>query len=99
QNVARCAKFSPDGKYFATGSGDTSIKFFEVSKIKQTMLGDSKESSGRPVVRTFYDHVQPINDLDFHPISPILISGAKDNTIKFFDFSKTAARKAFRVIQ
>uniref|UniRef100_A0A3B6MY18 Cleavage stimulation factor 50 kDa subunit n=1 Tax=Triticum aestivum TaxID=4565 RepID=A0A3B6MY18_WHEAT len=99
KNVARCAKFSPDGKYFATGSGDTSIKFFEVSKIKQTMLGDSKESSGRPVVRTFYDHVQPINDLDFHPISPILISGAKDNTIKFFDFSKTAARKAFRVIQ
>ncbi|KAM3278165.1 hypothetical protein ACQJBY_045808 [Aegilops geniculata] len=99
KNVARCAKFSPDGKYFATGSGDTSIKFFEVSKIKQTMLGDSKEGSGRPVVRTFYDHVQPINDLDFHPISPILISGAKDNTIKFFDFSKTAARKAFRVIQ
>uniref|UniRef100_A0A0E0KJ64 Cleavage stimulation factor 50 kDa subunit n=1 Tax=Oryza punctata TaxID=4537 RepID=A0A0E0KJ64_ORYPU len=99
KNVVRCAKFSPDGKYFASGSGDTSIKFFEVAKIKQMMLGDSKDGPVRPVIRTFYDHTQPINDLDFHPESPILISAAKDNTIRFFDFSKTVARKAFRVIQ
>uniref|UniRef100_A0A0D9VZ53 Cleavage stimulation factor 50 kDa subunit n=1 Tax=Leersia perrieri TaxID=77586 RepID=A0A0D9VZ53_9ORYZ len=98
-NVVRCAKFSPDGKYFASGSGDTSIKFFEVAKIKQMMLGDSKDGPVRPVIRTFYDHTQPINDLDFHPESSILISAAKDNTIRFFDFSKSVARKAFRVIQ
>ncbi|KAL5683842.1 hypothetical protein ACJX0J_010227, partial [Zea mays] len=99
KNAARCVKFSPDGKYFATGSADTSIKFFEVAKIKQTMVGDSKDGPARPVVRTFYDHTQAINDLDFHPESPILISAAKDSTIRFFDFSKTNARKAFRVIQ
>lgn len=27
--------------------------------------------------------VQPINDLDFHPQMSILISGAKDRTIKY----------------
>ncbi|KAF8709799.1 hypothetical protein HU200_029510 [Digitaria exilis] len=58
KNIARCAKFSSDGKYFATGSADTSIKFFEVAKIKQTMAGDSKDGSARPVIRTFYDHMQ-----------------------------------------
>ncbi|KAK8969445.1 hypothetical protein KSP40_PGU017601 [Platanthera guangdongensis] len=99
KNMVRCARFSLDGQYFATGSSDFSIKLFEVSKIKQLMAVDSREVSIRPVIRTFYDHAEPVNDLDFHPQGTILISGAKDNTIKFFDFSKTVARKAFRVIQ
>ncbi|KAJ8619767.1 hypothetical protein MRB53_028296 [Persea americana] len=99
KNVARCARFSPDGRFVATGSTDTSIKLFEISKVKQMMLPDAREGPVRPVIRTFYDHLQPINDLDFHPQSTVLISGAKDHTIKFFDFSKTVAKRAFRVIQ
>ncbi|XP_077252549.1 cleavage stimulation factor subunit 50-like [Tasmannia lanceolata] len=98
-NVARCARFSSDGRFVATGSTDTSIKLFEISKVKQMMLPDARDGPVRPVIRTFYDHLQPINDLDFHPQSTVLISGAKDHTIKFFDFSKTVAKRAFRVIQ
>ncbi|KAL9433407.1 hypothetical protein AB3S75_028273 [Citrus x aurantiifolia] len=99
KNIARCARFSPDGRFIATGSADTSIKLFEVAKIKQMMLPDSTDGPVRPVIRTFYDHIQPINDLDFHPQNTVLISGGKDHTIKFFDFSKATAKRAFRVIQ
>jgi hypothetical protein len=37
----------------------------QVAKIKQSMLGDSKDG-GRPVVRTFYDHMQ-VSILLFRP--------------------------------
>ncbi|KAH7851513.1 hypothetical protein Vadar_012716 [Vaccinium darrowii] len=43
--------------------------------------------------------LEPVNDIDFHPQNTVMITGAKDHTIKFFDFSKTVAKRAFRVIQ
>ncbi|KAF6145291.1 hypothetical protein GIB67_006689 [Kingdonia uniflora] len=92
QNIARCARFSPDGRFLATGSADKSIKLIEISEVKQMLLPEARDWLVRPVIRTFIDLVQPVNDLDFHPQSPAIISGSKDGSIKFFDFSKAVAK-------
>eukprot|EP01112_Ceratiomyxa_fruticulosa_P005449 TRINITY_DN1607_c0_g3_i1.p1 TRINITY_DN1607_c0_g3~~TRINITY_DN1607_c0_g3_i1.p1 ORF type:complete len:447 (+),score=89.78 TRINITY_DN1607_c0_g3_i1:195-1535(+) len=107
KNVVRCARFSPDGRYIATGSEDTSIKLLEVAKLKSfgkcdTEAGaaafENRDQMQRPVLKTFYDHTQPINDLDFHPYLPYLISSSKDCTVMFYDF-RSSVKRAFKYIQ
>eukprot|EP01116_Phalansterium_solitarium_P011305 TRINITY_DN26945_c0_g1_i1.p1 TRINITY_DN26945_c0_g1~~TRINITY_DN26945_c0_g1_i1.p1 ORF type:complete len:426 (-),score=126.07 TRINITY_DN26945_c0_g1_i1:142-1419(-) len=101
KNAVRCVKFSPDGKYVATGSADTSIKMMDVRKMKafNQSADDDMAHSVKPVIRTFYDHTQPVNDFSFHPTQNVLASCAKDQTIKFYDYTHPHARRSFRTIQ
>ncbi|KAK9709170.1 hypothetical protein K7432_009212 [Basidiobolus ranarum] len=89
------AVFSPDGKYVATGSADTSLKVLDVSKMNTR--SDSGED--RPVIRTLYDHVAPVNDLAFHPNGLVLASCSDDQSIKLYDLSKPNVKRAFRYLQ
>jgi cleavage stimulation factor subunit 1 len=102
KDKCRCAKFSHDGKFVATGSQDTSIKLIDVDKMKsfsQAKGDTAEELLPKPVTRTFYDHSKPINDLEFHPFSPLLISASSDHTVKFYDYSKSSAKRAHRHLQ
>eukprot|EP01132_Coremiostelium_polycephalum_P010355 gene10355-12717_t len=102
KNACRCAKFSWDGRYVATGSSDTSIKLLDVNKMRnfnQTKNETTEDfAPSRPVIKTFYDNTQPINDLDFHPSAPILASASKDGTIRFYDY-KSSLKRSFKFIQ
>jgi cleavage stimulation factor subunit 1 len=51
-----------------------------------------------PVIRTLYDHADEVTCLDFHPFDPILVSGSRDYTIKFFEYAKPTTKKSFRCI-
>eukprot|EP01125_Pyxidicula_operculata_P008729 TRINITY_DN2903_c0_g1_i1.p1 TRINITY_DN2903_c0_g1~~TRINITY_DN2903_c0_g1_i1.p1 ORF type:complete len:430 (-),score=51.06 TRINITY_DN2903_c0_g1_i1:1002-2180(-) len=97
----RVAKFSPDGKFVATGSTDTSIKLLDVDKMltySQMKNEQDEMQVSRPVVRTFYDHTKGVNDVDFHPYYQVLASCSKDCTIKLYDYS-TNIKRSFKQLQ
>ncbi|XP_046850155.1 cleavage stimulation factor subunit 1-like isoform X2 [Xenia sp. Carnegie-2017] len=101
----RAACFNRDGKLIATGSADCSIKVLDVDRmIVKTTTPSSKDHGmlgmeNHPVIRTLYDHVEEVTTLAFHPSSPVLVSGSRDFSIKFFDISKPSIKKAYRTIQ
>jgi WD40 repeat protein len=59
---------------------------------------DNGPDAHHPVIRTLYDHIDEVLCIVFHPREPILMSGAKDFTIKLFDYSKTAVKRAMKTI-
>lgn len=91
----RTAAFSKDGRLAATGSYDASLKLLDVNKMKNRTGGPSD----KPVIRTLYDHIAPVNDLSFHPNGEVLASCADDQSIKLFDLSKVGVKRAFRYLQ
>lgn len=114
KKIVRCARFSPNGAWVATGSEDTSIKVLDVEKMKtyqdirSTSSGIDHEppatlstAATGPVARPFYDHRGPVTDLEFHPYAPVLFSASKDCSIRMYDVSPsaTASKRSFKAVQ
>lgn len=106
----RAAAFDRLGTVIATGSVDASIKILDIDRMlaKSSIMNDPVGSSDQsqqqtaenhPVIRTLYDHADEITTLAFHPFEPILASGSRDYTIKFFEYAKPSTKKAFKSIQ
>ncbi|KAI0979714.1 hypothetical protein GJ496_004979 [Pomphorhynchus laevis] len=104
----RTATFDQSGSVIATGSVDASIKILDVdrllakSSVPMDVQDAMQQAENHPVVRTLlftdYDHTDEITHLEFQPREPLLLSGSRDCTLKFFEFSKTTARRSCRVI-
>ncbi|XP_044728718.1 cleavage stimulation factor subunit 1 [Chrysoperla carnea] len=98
----RAGCFSHDGQLIATGSVDASIKILDVERMLAKSAPEEvetgRETTGHPVIRTLYDHMEEVTALEFHPRDPILASGSRDFTVKLFDISKASVKKAYKTI-
>lgn len=64
-------KFNPEGSCLATGSGDGSIKVWDLKKAS--------------CIQTLPDHQQPVWDVTWHWTGTVLASAAMDHTIKLWN--------------
>lgn len=90
------------GRYVATGSADTSLKVLDVSKMKNVSSSIPVQllsAEDKPLIRTLYDHTDPVNDVAFHPNGRALASCSDDCTIKLYDLQRVGIKRAFRHLQ
>ncbi|PWU10183.1 MAG: hypothetical protein C5B50_25985 [Verrucomicrobia bacterium] len=71
-NPERCAAFSPDGKWIATGDQDGKVSLWEVA------------SAGRGR-RTLSGHTASVSGVSFHPDGRRLVSSSFDGQVKVWD--------------
>lgn len=95
----RCTTFSRDGKLAATGGAGATIKLLDVGKMHYSVLLKHTKKSDkadhgitRPVIRSYHDHEDKVNDLDFHPGGEYLLSGGADGLILYWNIHKNVKR-------
>jgi cleavage stimulation factor subunit 1 len=86
------ARFSADGRHVAVGASDGSVRVFEASSLLERGEVGGAESPSRH----FGVHSGAVNDVDFHPSSPILVSASEDATLQFYDFTSSRPEYATR---
>jgi tricorn protease-like protein len=73
--------FSPDGRQVISGSGDKTLKLWDVA-------------TGREI-RTFTGHTNSVNSVAFSPDGKQVISGSRDRTLKLWDVATSREIRTF----
>ena len=91
KEAIRGLSFSPDDGRFATASDDSTVRIwsFEESREERVLTGSSTKTHLRAgtetLARSILGHGWDVKCVEWHPTKGLLVSGSKDNMIKFWD--------------
>ena len=93
-STVNICRFSPNGKYLATGSDDNTIIIW-VQKSRPTTFGSTEEKISWSNYKILRGHSGDVYDLSWNPDSKYLISGSVDNYCMIWNIEKAKCVNRF----
>ena len=93
-STVNICRFSPNGKYLATGSDDNTVIIW-VQKSRPTNFGSSEEKICWSNYKILRGHSGDVYDLSWNPESKYLISGSVDNYCMIWNIEKAKCVNRF----
>lgn len=87
REAIRDISFSPDDQRFATASDDSSIRIwsFAESRVESVLTGVLSKTLLSLIEVSISGHGWDVKCAQWHPTKGLIVSGSKDNLIKFWD--------------
>lgn len=83
------ARFSADGRSLAVGTSDGAVGIFDAEGLLSR--SSATAAAATEPLRRYADHAMGVNDVDFHPTTPFIVSGSEDATMHFYDTASAHA--------
>ena len=93
-STVNICRFSPNGKYLATGSDDNTVIIW-VQKSRPTTFGSTEEKVSWCNYKILRGHSGDVYDLSWNPDSKYLISGSVDNYCMIWNIEKAKCVNRF----
>eukprot|EP01061_Rhynchopus_euleeides_P012996 TRINITY_DN22808_c0_g1_i1.p1 TRINITY_DN22808_c0_g1~~TRINITY_DN22808_c0_g1_i1.p1 ORF type:complete len:473 (+),score=174.33 TRINITY_DN22808_c0_g1_i1:71-1420(+) len=83
----RSMTFSPDGQYVVAGDAAGTMQLYLAERMMQPR-GEAKTHNDSGIARKYEGNGFSVEDITFHPESPLLVNGTRDGKINFYNYWK-----------
>eukprot|EP01059_Diplonema_ambulator_P008069 TRINITY_DN17595_c0_g1_i3.p1 TRINITY_DN17595_c0_g1~~TRINITY_DN17595_c0_g1_i3.p1 ORF type:complete len:253 (+),score=37.70 TRINITY_DN17595_c0_g1_i3:83-760(+) len=97
-SIIRSAQFSQDGQYLVAGDASGTTQLYLISKML-SYKGEAKTASTTALARIFDENTHSVEDVQFSPRTPDIVTGSKDGTIRLFNYTQPRSKRSIAVFK